>query len=601
MTHARSESSSLVERGLLALGFLALAGAAVTAHTSPASGYELSLYTSTPRLFWALFAAAVMLSLIVAVRSRGDWNRRFALGLAGGAIAVFAGLPVLRGYRFYGAGDALTHLGWMRGIRSGAFAPTELPYPALHTVATVLSVTVGIDLTQAALLVIVVLTSLFFCFVTLSAATVFDSRYSLAIGAFSALLFLPITTLSTFMVPHAMSQAILFSSFAVFLLLKYVLDPALIRRSSALGALFALTLVALVFYHPQLAAHLLVAFLGICVLQYLVRRYRTDHPIATHRPIYGQTALILVAFLAWISNHGFIIDSVGYAASSAAQYFIGGGNAGASVDSQSTSLGQLGASVAELVLKLFGPSLVFIALAGLLVLWTLWRFDGSVTRKTNGLIPYFTVSLVGMTGLFVVYFIGSYSQMYFRVLGLMLLLATVVGAVTIAYTMSSAAAASGRVATGALHGVVVVGFVFLLLFSLLAVFPSPYIYNSSPHVTEMSMEGHETAFENQAENVTFLGIRAGPNRYADAFSGEKERTRIHQGVESEEIDDGLPSQFSDDRYLTVTQSDRDRELRSYQGLRYSEEQFNDIPRQQGVDRVQSNGEFELYYVHAADT
>ncbi|WP_408957967.1 hypothetical protein [Natrinema sp. 74] len=593
MSHARSRST-LAESSLLAIGFLALAGAVLAAHSAPATGYEVSLYSSTPLSFWALFGCALFVSLLVALRATTDWYRRLALGLGGGSMAAFVGLPVLRGYRFYGAGDALTHLGWMHSIQSGAFSPIELRYPALHLVTTFLSVTVGIDLAQAALLVIVALSCLFFAFVALSTSLVFQSRFSTVAGAFSAFLFLPITTIHTFIVPHAMSQAILFSSISIFILLKYLRSPASLRSPSGMGVLFALTSIALVVYHPQLAAHVLVMFLGIIALQLLYRRFRGDHPIATHRPIVGQTALLVAIFLVWISKHGFFGDVFKYALSSAASYFVGGGAAAEAVSSQGSSLSEIGVSLFELVLKLLGPSLLFLVFAGVLVLWSVRNRD--LAERTDGLLPYFVVSLLGLSGLFAVYFFGSYSAMYFRVFGLMMVLVTIMGAVAIAYG-TTALARNYR--SSAVYSASIVGFGVVLLVSLLVVFPSPYIYQASPHVTDMSMEGHQTTFENKDDNVTFAVIRGGPSRYEDAMYGNLDRTRKYEAIYGEAIADGIASQYADDRYLVVTHADRKREVTAYQGLRYSQSQLESIPSQRGVSRVHSNGEFNLYYVRGA--
>ncbi|MDS0475114.1 hypothetical protein [Natrinema sp. 1APR25-10V2] len=593
MAHARSRST-LGESTLLALGFLALTGAVLAAHSAPATGYELSLYSSTPLSFWALLGCALFVSLLGALRATTDWYRWLALGLGGVSMATFVGLPVVRGYRFYGAGDALTHLGWMRSIQSGAFSPIELRYPALHLVTTFLSVTVGIDLAQAALLVIIALSCLFFAFVALSTSLIFQSRFSTVVGAFSAFLFLPITTIHTFIVPHAMSQAILFSSVSIFLLLKYLRSPASLRSPSGMGMLFALTSIALVVYHPQLAAHVLVMFLGITILQFLYRRYRADHPIATHRPIAGQTVLLTAVFLAWISKHGFFSDVFRYALSSATSYFVGGGAAAEAVNSQGSSLSEIGVSLLELVLKLLGPSLLFLFFAGVLVLWSVRNRD--LTARTSGLVPYFVVSLIALAGVFAVYFFGSYSAMYFRVFGLMMVLVTIMGAVAIAHGTT---ALSRNYRSTTVYSVSIVGFGIVLLLSLLVVFPSPYVYQSSPHITDMSMEGYQTTFENKDENVTFTAIRGGPSRYEDAIYGDLERTQKYDAIYGEAIADGIPQQYAEDRYLVMTRADREREVVAYRELRYSRSQLDSISSQTGVSRVHSNGEYTLYYVRGA--
>jgi len=589
----RSRSAPLADRALLVLGFLALVGAVAVAHSNPATGYELSLYADTPLTFWVLYGSAMFVSLLVALRATSDWIRRTALGLGGIATTAFAGLPILRGYWFYSGGDGLTHLGWARGIQVGNFLPTDLRYPGMHTVTILLDTAFGIDLAHAMLLVVVVLSVLFFACVTLSTPLVFESRYSTTVAAFSAFLFLPITSLSTHLQPHAMSQAILFSSVAVYLVLKYLRSSASLLSPSAVGASLALTSAALVVYHPQLVAHLLPFFASICGLQFLYRRWRTDHPIASHRPLYGQTVVLVAAFLVWISNHGFFSGVIGYAVTNALEFFLGGGGAAKDVATQGASLTAIGGSFVGIFLKLFSASLVFMTLVGLLVLQTLRDGDRTLTEATQGMIPYFVVGLAGLSGIFALYFFGSVSGMYFRVFGLMMLLVTILGAVAIAYGTS---ALSQRVSSGAVHSAAIVGFGIVLVLSLITVFPSTFIYLPSPHVTDMTMSGHETAFDHQEADVGFVGIRAGPNRYADVERAELGRARGFGAVNGSEIDSGLAGQSADDRYLTMTQHDWEREVKAYDELRYTREQLDSIGERPGVARVQSNGEFELFYV-----
>lgn len=595
MQRERAEPPRLADRGLLAVGFLALTTAVVVAHTSPATGYELSPYTETPVAFWAGLGTALLVSLFVSLRATADWFRRLALLLGGLAATSFVGLPLLRGYHFFSGGDALTHLGWARGIRLGNFQPTELIYPALHVNSAMFDAAFGIDTAHAILLLVVTVASLFVVFVTLSASVVAENRYATVVAAFSAFLFLPVTLIATHMLPHAMSQAIMVSSLVVFLLLKYVRRPEIPRAPSALGAVFAISSSLLVLYHPQLVAHLLAVFLGICVMQALYRRYRADHPVASHRPIYAQTAVMTVAFALWVANREFVASVVEFTVTSAADFFYGQGAAAAGIASQGASLVRIGGSITEVFLKLFGASLVYVVLAGLLVLWTVWESDETVERTTGGTVSYFAVALSGLLFVFALYFFGSVSEMYFRVFGLMMVLVTVLGAVALAHGMSSL---SRRRSRSVVHGVAVVGLGILLVASLLTVFPSPYVYQPSAHVTESSMSGHATAFEHEQAGVGYLGIRAGPERYRDAWNAQGRKTSRYGAVTGEDIDAGLADRVDEDTYLTLTRADREREVVAYRELRYEREQIDSIAGQPGVSRVQSNGGFELFYVRA---
>ncbi len=589
----RTDSEPAVARGLLALGFLALAGATIAAHRSPASGYEVSLYTATPWTVWVALAVALIVSLVVSLEATVARTRRLALCLGGGSILVFVGLPILRGYRFISGGDALTHLGWARGIESGAFHPADLRYPGLHTGSTMVSAAVGVDLAHAMMLFIVLLFGLFVLFVSLSTSLVLDRPYAATVGAFSAFLLLPITNLSTSVTAHAMSQAILFSAVAVFLVLAYVRGDDRSAGSAPVGWLLAIVLAATVLYHPQLAAHLLAVLVGICVVQLCYRRYRVTHPVATHRPIYAQTAVLAAAFAVWAANHDLIRDVFTFHLASTVEFFLGdGGSAGDSVDAQGDSLAEIGGSVLEIVLKMLGPHLV---LGGVVALCLAWLFLGNgarLDRATDGVLHYFAVGLVALTGLFGVYFFGSSGEMYFRVFGFIMLFVTIAGAVAVAYGVN----AFSRPRVAPLHGAVAVGFAIMIVVSSLALFPSPYVYNPSPHVSEQTMSGYDLALETAADDVHFDGIRAGPNRYADARNAELDRTRVHGSIEGEAIEDGIVGQYENERYISVDRQDRDREVIAYKELRYSEAQFTSIETQVGVDRVQSNGELEVYYV-----
>ncbi|AGB15250.1 hypothetical protein Halru_0623 [Halovivax ruber XH-70] len=595
MKTQRSQLATPGERSLLAIGFFALAGAVALAHDSPATGYELSIYAATPVAIWGLLGIVFALSLSLALGTASTWVRRLALCLGGGAALAVVGMPVLRGYWFISGGDALTHLGWARGLASGAYEPIDLRYPGLHTVTTVTGNVLGVELAHAMMLIIVVLCGLFFGFIAMTAARTFDSRYSPVFGAFSAFLLLPITSLSTFITPHAMSQAILFSAAFVFVLVAYVRQGSdgLSRRSY--GLLATLLLVAIVLYHPQLAAHLLVVLLCICAIQVVARRSHGFDSIARHAPIYRLTAVLVVVFLVWSANHELIQRVIRFHLVSTVEFLLGANDtAGASVDSQADSLAAVGGSLAIVVLKLLGPNLVFGLLTALLVLAVFLGAGRRTREQLRAVVAYLAVGLTGLTVLFFLYFFGSSGMMYFRVFGFMMLFFTIAGAVALAYGMESITRAQTRQLAQA-GAAVAIG--VLLVASLVGVFASPYVYKPAPHVTEQSMIEHADAFEAADDDLGFVGIRSGPNRYADAYYSPLDRTSSYDGVTSDELDDGLTT-FESDRYLVVTEMDRERETTTYRELRYTDAQLASVSALSGVNRVHSSNEFSLYYVDA---
>ena len=593
----RTDTASPVARGLLAAGVLALVGAILTAHRSPATGYEVSIYTATPQTVWLLLGVSMAVSVVVALWTPNDWTRRLALGLGGGTTLTFVAMPIIRGYWFVSGGDALTHLGWARGIESGGFHPAALHYPGMHLVSTLFANASGVELQHAMMLVILVLFGLFVTFVSLSVGVVIDRPHAVTIGAFTAFLLLPITNLSMFVTPHTMSQAVLFSAMVVFLTFVYIRGDGGGRERTPVGGLLAISLVAIVVYHPQLAAHLLGVLVGICAVQFVVRRRWREHPITTHRSMYGQTVLLGGAFLVWSMYHDFIQGVIEFHLMSTVEFFLGEGSAGDSVEAQGASLTEIGGSFLEVFLKILGPVAAFCVVTTILIAW-LYVGDGDhLDRVTNGLLHYVAVALVGLAGLFGIYFFGSSGQMYFRVLGFALVFVTIAGAVAVAYGVGELPVSKWTFTT---RSMVAVGFCLLFVVSMVAFFPSPYVYESSPHVSQQSMDGHEAMLNSVPDGERIDGIRAGPNRYADAIGGEHERTRLHGSIDSAEIEGGLIGSSEEVRYVSVDKQDRDREVIAYKELRYSAALLDSLGELRQVNAIQSNGEVELYVVSPQD-
>ena len=585
-----SDTASPVARGLLVVGLLALTGAIVTAHRAPASGYEVSLYAATPSSVWLLLGCSMAVSVVVALWTPNVWTRRLGLGLGGGTTLTIVALPIFRGYWFVSGGDALTHLGWARGMQAGGFHPAELHYPGIHLVSIMFGDAAGIELQQAMMLVIVGLFGLFVVFVSLSTGVVIDRPHATTMGAFGAFLLLPITNLSMFVTPHSMSQGVLFSALVIFLMLWYMRGDGN-AIGSPVGILLGITLVAIVVYHPQLAAHLLAVLVGICAVQLYARWRVPGHPITRHRTLYGHAVVLAAAFLVWTANHDFIQNVIRFHLTSTIEFFTGDASAGESVESQGDSLTDIGGSFLEVFLKMLGPAAAFCALVTVLLAWLYFGDDGRLDRATDGLLHYFAVTLAGLAALFGIYFFGSSGQMYFRVLGFALVFVTLGGAVAVAYVVGGTPWAHRGVPVRSL---LVVGFCLLFVVSMVAFFPSPYIYDSSPHVSEQSVAGYEAALASVPDDQPIDGIRHGPNRYADATDPSLDRTRIHGSITATEIENELENGSEQHRYLSVGKQDYDREVIAYKELRYSAQLLDSIDDLTSLNKVQSNGEIDLY-------
>jgi hypothetical protein len=577
---------------VLLVGFLAAWVAVLLAHGAPATGYETDVYAATPIAFWIAVAVAGTCALTVFALGPSRWQRLGALVLGGQAVVTVVGLRLLRGYAFTTTGDALSHMGWIRDALGGEFALTELIYPGPHTVAVYLHRLLGLELDHAMQLTVVTFAAIFVVFLPAVVAVLSDSAAAPIVGLLAAAMFLPINNVG--------GHLTFFPSTLAILLLPFVLLLAVVvsrTDASSLGSpvdwFLGLGALAVLFVHPQQAINLLVVFATVTVGAHLIRRRAGIRSVS---PLFRHTALLGVAIVAWGGLHERITEAAGAYVGRVLSTLSGGGTeAGATVAQRTGSLAAIGVSPLELGLKLFLPSLVFLALTGILVVRLVRNLrrgvDVGATQATIG------IGLVAVGGIMVVYLIGGLRQIYFRHLGFIMVLATVLGAVALARGLRGLADRPfGRIWRGA----VVVGLVGVLVLSVATAFPSPFIYTTNGHVTEAAFSGHATAFAHESADVEYAGIRTGPDRFRDALLGtgalESADVRRATRVPFGRLDEDLTTVFDGPRYVVVTREDAYRETTLYGSLRYSERGFARLGADPGVHRIVSNGEFRLFYV-----
>jgi len=596
----------------LAAALVAFAAGVWVAHRAPATGYELSIYAATPGATWVGVAAAGLLGGVIAFtaprESRLHDAGLFAVGAAG--LTVFA-LPILRGYAYYGGGDALTHLGWARELADGSLAVTELLYPGVHTTGVFVAEAAGVGLPRAIMYVVLVAVPVvYLLFVPLTVQVLGGGRRALAAGALAAALFVPVNNVSVHPVAHPTSQAILLSAFVLYLLLAYVSAPAAASTTASpspagagsrlsggtgLGVLVALAALAVVFVHPQQAVNLALVFVAVAALREGLRRW-TSGPASRHRTIYAQTGVLVLALAAWAPR----FERVGGATEATFESLLSqGATAGEVVSQRSASLTEVGGSIGELFVKLFLPATVLSVLAaGFVALVAYRRFSGD----DDTLAGYVAAGMLPLGAAFLVMFAADIGDQYFRYLGFLMVPVTILGAVAAARLADGLDAESGRYVGTVVAIVLLVGMVPA---GVLAVHPSPYMYQPNSQVTESEFGGYANTFDAREENVPFAGIRGGPRRFVDYHYGTEytdERLEFpgdREGVpEPVFVAGNYTTAYDADRYVTVTSGAYLREVLLYDSFRYPDSGFAALEATPGVHRVRSNGGHTLYRVDA---
>lgn len=580
--------------GVLLLGFLALLAGVVVAYQAPANGYELSLYAGTPTAFWAAISVAFVCSLVVSFFPPSPGLRLGGLLLGGEAFAAVVGLPLLRDYAFLGGGDPLTHLGWTRTIIAGDLTLTELIYPGTHTVAIFISQFFGLELKQAMMLAVGVFTLVFVVFVPFVVYAVAGDRDVATVGAFSAMLLLPINNISAHLTVFPSTLAVFFLPVVLVLLVVYLTESDQTRRVTPVGGLLALATMSLVLVHPQQATNLLVVFGTVVGVMLAKRRYGSG--VRGRVPV-GQFLLLGGVLLVWGASHERITDAVSTYSGRVSGVLFGTPGGSSAIAHQTGSLSAIGASVVGVGLKLFAVSFVYLAVTGLvLAAVTLRERDRDAPRA--GTVPVVGLAMVPLGAIMVLYVLGGVGTIYFRHLAFIMVIATVLGALGIGELLNRSRQTGSRRRIA--RGLVVVVLAGMLCLSLATAFSSPFIHKPSGHVTEAQFDGHETAFVHENESISYVGIRTGPDRFRDGIRGVLDADpwspRKERSVPFGALDSDLSELYDEPRYLVVTQSDVEREVVAFRGYRYSRHGFETLGTQPNVDRVVTNGDFELYYV-----
>lgn len=619
-----------LSKATLAVGATALAIAAFAAHTTPATGYELSIYRATPAAFWIGLYVSLAVAVGLAFSSERRSIRVTALWLGGIAIVAFAALPLLRGYYFFGPEDALTHLGTTKSLVHGAVSLTEIIYPAMHTLAALLGILTARPFTWSLLITVPIFVSVFVLFVPLCVRLIAARPAIDPIAVFSALLLLPISVIYLpVLQPIPTSEAILFVPAVTFALLAYVRR----RRRLAFGTMLVIALPFLVVLHPQ---HGLIfgALLGVVLVTQFVAQTLT-RTVAGPKAItslFVQFVLLAGVGLAvvwlWLNSQSlfdrgvsqlgpalFDIDTADqlrtYLSTHPLDAIINEllHNPAHPIIPRSNTLAALGISVRTIYRRTFSVEVVY----GIFAVLALFTPILSKLADRRGVRYSVVLSLVCglvpvavLTGLYV---LAGNPLQYFRYLGFMLVFVTILGAV---FLWETRAAAETWLPSMPVRSVLAVGFVALLVVSSFTMFRSPYVTQQTDHVSEGQVKGYEFAFDHAASDIGFAGVSSPIYRYRDGIAGKNASAVPKASLENPRgsgaylrvpfhfADQQLRAQSDQPFYLTVTAADRQSSTRLYGGVKFSRADFAYLDSTPGIAKTYSNGQFDLYRIEPTD-
>jgi len=127
------------QKSILIILFLFLTVSLIITWNAPSTGFESSIYHSTPLVLWIALISSITVGVIFVILSVAKSNFissnlwKYGLLLISLCYAICLGLFIIRGYYMWGMiGDPASHLGWIYEILQGGHIPPSLFYPAMH-------------------------------------------------------------------------------------------------------------------------------------------------------------------------------------------------------------------------------------------------------------------------------------------------------------------------------------------------------------------------------------------------------------------------------------------------------------------------------------
>lgn len=247
---------------LFGVGFFGVSLAFLAANQSPASGYELSIYSGTPLLYWVGIGVSLLSAVIIIQTSRGH-EQHLGIGIGAFSISSIAGLPYLRGYYYFGRFDPLNQLSSVFEVLSGDI---NTMYPGLHLFSGIITKISMLEPRQSLLLLTAIYVLCFILLAPLVTRRLSNDSKIFATAAIFAFLLLPVVGIR---IPR-IEPTPAFAALCLLPLSFYILHRYLTIDRWEYQVLALILFPAIIILHPQQALVLIGTLVTFSVITRLL-------------------------------------------------------------------------------------------------------------------------------------------------------------------------------------------------------------------------------------------------------------------------------------------------------------------------------------------
>ena len=591
--------------------FSLLSVALIITWNTPATGYEASIYRSTPLILWVSLISSVIAGItLVAVsiaKNELDQSYLWKIGflLVFQSYAVCLALFIIRGYYMWCmAGDPASHIGLIKETLNTGHVPTSLIYPITHIYLSEIIFTTDLDLVLLHKIIPFIFSILFILYMYIFAKTVFhDSVAALLIGIVSCTTFR--TDFYLNLIPSGLSSLLL-------PLVLFILFKCMYPRCLAWAVPRSILVIFYPVFHP-----VSTMFIGLVLLtlwiphmilgiaQYIHERKITLPDLEYYKSMFMRPFLTLfIWFLFWISSFRVWDITV----RKIYQSIFGEGAPSEAMELMNkVSYAQgYGYSVIEIGIKQYGTLMILFVLSVLAVLLILKNLDHG---RYNESLLLLSGPFVALLILIPVLFLFSLPFNAFRFLHPLTILMLILSAYTL-YTIliykRGTSLLPGTTFRAVFVAMIISG---LFLGNMLTLYPSPYDLGTSYQNTHSEVAGMEYFFDHRNITTPLTGISVAPGRFADLLLTPERRTILRLPMYLEDhvpwhfgydTNSSLSSAYDKETDLVIMPKDRVIYTDIFPDMakhRFTKQDFQQLEIDPGVDALYSNGVFDFFKIN----
>lgn len=486
----------------------------IIANTSNTSLYELSIYSNYPLAWIFLIISSILgiyslLHFTQPLKEGGSYYDLIALTIVLLNSIIVLSQPIIRGYSFFGRGDPLTHLGYVKDIQSFGCIPGYNPYPISHLICAIIADVTDTNPKIGVMLISQYFSLLYVLFIFIFARTLIKDRLYVIIVTL-------ISTIYFFGGGHAQLHP-QFLSTMVLPLIYYCYIRLKFARTPKFEVPFLLLLLVMPFFHPFTSLFLIASLVVFETVSLIINRLQKN---VSSTLFYQSTMafpilVLMVSFIFWALQCVFFSSSLKHILSFIFDESVSITGDAPPLTTVPNIFDKLHLSTVDVFLlgiRMYGHATIAILLSFLAILVLIVGHYRGKKPSPNALI---LVSSAFVLGCLIQMFhaLGAIGLTITRSLSFVFVLLPIFAGYVLyrLHTIRS-------IKLGRTYQLVTISTITLMLIlGIFQVFPSPTIYLPNDQVTTMEFSGMSFLFSKNTE-LQYIGLSS-VQRFGDAILG----------------------------------------------------------------------------------